>query len=85
MYSGDLIYCGCLDAFYPTTDPKLFRQSVKKVQQLKINRILPAHHQLTVPLDIADRIAKAFDSLEDSIQLKQGSGIFDFGDFQIRI
>ena len=85
LYSGDLIYCGCLDAFYPTTDPELYRQSVKKVQQLKINRILPAHHQLTVPVDIVNCIAKAFDSLADSKQLKQGSGIFDFGDFQIHI
>ena len=24
LYSGDLIYSGCLDAFYPTTDPELF-------------------------------------------------------------
>lgn len=85
LYSGDLIYRGCLDVFYPTTDPKLFRQSVKKVQQLDINRILPAHHQLTIPVDIVNRIAIAFDSLEDSKQLRQGSGIFDFGDFQIHI
>ena len=85
LYSGDLIYRGCLDAFYPTTDPKLFRQSVRKVQQLEINRILPAHHQLTIPVDIVNRIVKAFDSLEDSKQLKQGGGIFDFEDFQIHI
>ena len=85
LYAGDLIYKGCLDAFYPTTDPKLFRLSVRKVQQLEINRVLPAHHQLTIPADIVNRIAKAFDSLEDSKQLKQGGGIFDFGDFQIHI
>lgn len=85
LYSGDLIYCGCLDAFYPTTDPQLFRQSVKRVLSLKINRILPAHHQLAVPVDIVNRIAKAFDSLEDSNKLIQGNGIFDFGDFQIHI
>ena len=85
LYSGDLIYRGCLDAFYPTTDPKLFRQSVRKVQQLEINRVLPAHHQLAIPVDIINQIAKAFDSLEDSMQLKQGGGIFDFGDFQIHI
>lgn len=24
LYSGDFIYSGCLDAFYPTTDPELF-------------------------------------------------------------
>lgn len=35
LYSGDLIYCGCLDAFYPTTDPKLFRQSIIKSATIK--------------------------------------------------
>lgn len=29
LYSGDLIYKGCLYAFYPTTDPQLFYQSIK--------------------------------------------------------
>lgn len=32
LYSGDLIYAGCLDAFYPTTDPVQFMESVKKVK-----------------------------------------------------
>ena len=85
LYSGDLIYCGCLDAFYPTTDPQFFRQSIKRVQSLEINRILPAHHQLVVSIDIVNRIAQAFDGLEDSGKLKQGSGVFDYGDFQIHI
>lgn len=85
LYSGDLIYSGCLDAFYPTTDPKLFRQSIIKVQQLNINRILPAHHKLNIPVDIVNQIASAFDGLYNINQLRQGSGIFDFGDFQIHI
>ena len=85
LYSGDLVYFGCLDAFYPTTDPKLFRQSIRKVQHLDINRILPAHHQLNIPVDVVNRIVKAFDCLENSKKLKQGNGIFDFGDFQIHI
>ena len=85
LYSGDLIYRGCLDAFYPTTDPQLFGQSVKKVSLLDIHRVLPAHHQLAIPVDIVNRIDKAFSGLEDSRKLKQGNGIFDFGDFQIHI
>ena len=52
LYSGDLIYSGCLDAFYPTTDPKLFWQSVKKIQHLDVERVLPAHHQLNIPVNI---------------------------------
>ena len=30
LYSGDLIYKGSLDAFYPTTDPQLFYQSIRR-------------------------------------------------------
>lgn len=85
LYSGDLVYCGCLDAFYPTTNPELFRQSIMKIQQLPVNRILPAHHQLDVPIDIISRIGEAFEQLDRAGKLNHGSGTFDFRDFQIHI
>lgn len=85
LYSGDLIYSGCLDAFYPTTDPKLFWQSVKKIQHLDVERVLPAHHQLNIPVNIINSIEKAFSQLAGEGRLEQGNGIFDFADFQIHI
>ncbi len=85
LYSGDLIYRGCLDAFYPSTDPQKFWQSVKKVQKLDIARIMPGHYQLNIPVDLIDRIENGFSDLSASGKLKQGNGIFDFGDFQIHI
>ena len=85
LFSGDLIYKGCLDAFYPSTDPQLFFQSVRKIQNLSINRILPGHHQLSIPVDIIGRIENGFSKLSDEGKLKQGNGVFDFGDFQIHI
>ena len=85
LYSGDLIYSGCLDAFYPTTDPQLFWQSVKKIQHLDVERVLPAHHQLNIPVKIINRIEKAFSQLAKEGRLEQGNGIFDFADFQIHI
>ena len=85
LFSGDLIYEGCLDAFYPSTDPQLFFQSVRKIQNLSIERILPGHHQLSIPVDLIDRINNGFSKLSDEGKLKQGSGVFDFGDFQIHI
>ena len=85
LFSGDLIYKGCLDAFYPSTDPLLFWQSVRKLQNLSINRILPGHHHLNIPVNIICRIEKSFSGLSDEGKLKQGSGLFDFGDFQIHI
>lgn len=85
LYSGDLIYRGCLDAFYPTTDPQQFFQSVRKIQSLDIRRILPGHHQLCIPVDMADRVKKGFHKLASEGKLKQGKGVFDFGDFQIHV
>lgn len=85
LYSGDLIYRGCLDAFYPTTDPKQFFQSVRKVQVLEINRILPGHHQLDIPVTIIGKIEESLSGLSIEGKLTQGNGVFDFGDFQIHI
>lgn len=85
LYSGDLIYQGCLDAFYPSTDPRKFWQSVQKVQKLDITRIMPGHHQLNIPVDLIDRIEKGFSNLASCGKLEHGNGIFDFGEFQIHI
>lgn len=85
LFSGDLICAGRLDAFYPTTDPLLFHESIRKVCTYPITRILPGHHQLDIHASMADDIAAAFDSLQQEGKLYQGSGTFDFGAFRIRI
>ena len=76
LFSGDLIYEGCLDAFYPSTDPQLFNKSVRKIQNLSINRILPGHHRLSITVDIISRIENEFSKLSDEGKLKQGNGGF---------
>lgn len=85
LFSGDLIYGGCLDAFYPTTDAELFWQSVKKIQPLKIARIFPGHHRLDIPVRIIGEIERAFHTLAEEGKLERGAGIFDFGAFQIHV
>ena len=50
LYSGDLIYKGSLDAFYPTTDPHLFYQSIRRIRKYNIKKVLPGHHQLDIPV-----------------------------------
>lgn len=85
LYSGDLIYKGCLDVFYPTTNPIQFYESVKRIQTYQIDRIMLGHHQLDIENTIVDAIAAAFSQLEQSGKLQQGNGIFRFGDFQIHI
>lgn len=85
LYSGDLIYQGCLDAFYPTTDPRLFYQSVKRIQTYEVDRLFPGHHQLDIPVALIAEISAGFSQLEQEGMLQQGNGIFDFGNIQIHI
>ncbi len=85
LFSGDLIYKGCLYAFYPTTDPQLFYRSIKRVQKYKIARVLPGHHQLDIPVSLIDEIEAGFAQIERSGKLRQGNGLFEFGNFQIQI
>ena len=85
LYSGDLVYQGRLEAFYPTTDPLAFMRSVQKVKSLNLQRIFPAHHSLDISASLAREIADAFESLYRRGKLQQNNGIFDFGRFQIHI
>ena len=85
LYSGDLIYKGCLDMFYPTTNPELFAQSIDSVSKLEVKRILPGHHSLDVPVQIISNIKNAFSSLKKDGDLEQGKGMFEFGEFQIHL
>ncbi|HZW48597.1 MAG TPA: MBL fold metallo-hydrolase [Bacillota bacterium] len=85
LYSGDLIYAGTLYAFYPSTDPLLFHQSVKRVSQLAVRRVFPAHHSLMITKDLIAEIDWAFDSLARTGQLKHGCGCFAFEHFSIKL
>ena len=85
LYSGDLIYKGCLDAFYPTTDPQLFYRSVKSLTDLDITRVFPGHHDMDIHVSLIDEIRTDFSQLEKNGQLKQGNGLFDFGEIRIHI
>lgn len=85
LYSGDLIYRGCLYAFYPTTDPVAYMHSVHRVAQLAVDRLLPGHHELRVSPALIQAVDAGFQKLSADGQLKQGNGVFDFGDFSIQI
>lgn len=85
LFTGDLIYRGCLDAFYPTTDPVLFRSSVQRLQDLPVRRLLPGHHSLDLPVTLTAEVAAAFEELARRNQLYQGAGVFPFDGFQIHL
>ena len=86
LFTGDLIYKGTLYAFYPSTDPLKFKESVEKIMSFNdVKRILPAHNSLDIEVAIIERIYSAFVELDDKCNLKQGSGVFEFEDFKIHI
>lgn len=85
LFSGDLIYRGCLYAFYPTTDPALFARSVARVAALRVRRLCPGHHSLEVTPSLIRRTADAFASLAREGKLYQGAGMFDFGEVQLHL
>ena len=85
LFSGDLIYQGCLDAFYPSTDPVDFMASIDRILPLSITRVLPGHYSLNIPVHLVADISSAFHLLSRQNGLRQGSGLFDFGNFQIHI
>lgn len=86
LYTGDLMYLGTLYAFYPSTSPIDFKQSVDKIGQLKnITRILPGHNDLAIPNEIIEKVQDAFSYIEKKGLLAQGSGIFEFEGFKIQL
>ena len=85
LFSGDLLYRGCLYAFYPTTDPVAFADSVERISELPIQRVWPGHHSLDVPMELLFQVREAFRALKAEGNLFQGAGMFDFHDFQIQI
>ena len=85
LYTGDLVYIGILFAYYPSTDPVAYMNSIKKLLSLPVKRILPAHHDLDVPLSIIKDMDIAFTELYQSGKLKHGSGTFSYPGFGIRL
>lgn len=60
-------------------------KSVKKIKALPIQKILPAHHELNIPMGLIDAVDKGFTEIYEAGKLQQGNGIFQFRDFQIHI
>ena len=85
LYAGDLLYRGCLDAFYPTTSPEDFLSSLERIAALPLREILPGHHALNCPPDLAVRARDGFRRLRERGLLRQGARRFDFGDFQVHL
>lgn len=82
-YTGDLVYKDMLTAWFPSTDPQAYLQSLEKVAKLPVRRVFPAHHSLNIHPEILIRMRDKFRQLKTNGQLHHGSGIFDYGDWSV--
>ena len=83
LFTGDLIYKDVLFAYYPSTDPAAYLESVERIARLPVKRVFPAHHSLDIQPEMLGRVRDAFQELKAAGNLRHGGGKFDFGDFGI--
>lgn len=83
LNTGDLVYKDTLTAWFPSTDPNAYLQSLEKIAKLHAKRIFPVHHSLAIQPEIVIRIRDAFRKLKTGGQLHHGSGTFSYGDWSI--
>ena len=85
LFTGDLVYRGELLAFFPSTDPAAYLQSLERIAALPVERVLPGHHDPDLPPEIVPRTRDAFRRLWDRGQLRHEAGTFRFGDWSVRL
>ena len=83
IFTGDLIYKDTLFAYYPSTDPEAYLQSLEVIAALPSKRLFPAHHSLDIQPEIAIRMRDAFRELKAQGKLHHGAGIFDYGEWKV--
>ena len=85
LYSGDLLYRGKLDLFYPTTDPAAFLSSVRRVNSLPLRALRPGHHSLDLSPALAGQVLSALEELDRAGRLAHGQGVLEFGGFSLHL
>ena len=83
IFTGDLVYRGTLYAFFPTSNPVDFKNSLEKIKDLDVKRVFPGHNSLDLSPSIIPRAYEAFKDIEEKGMLKHGSGLFDYDEFRI--
>ncbi len=83
LYTGDLVYKDVLFAYYPSTDPEAYLESLEKIAVLPVKRVLPAHHSLDIQTELIRRMRDALRELKAEGRLHHGGGRLDYGDWGI--
>lgn len=85
LFTGDLVYKDTLFAFFPSTDPEAYLNSLERISSLPVNHVFPAHHTLDIQPEILGRMRDAFRQLKTQGELHHGSGRFDYGDWAVML
>ncbi len=83
LFTGDLIYKDTLFAYFPSTDPEAYLNSLERVSALPVKYVFPAHHTLNIQSKILGRMRDAFRQLKAEGKLHHGAGTFDYGDWAV--
>lgn len=83
IFTGDLIYKDTLFAYYPSTDPNAYLNSLEVIAALPSKRLFPAHHSLDIQPEIAIRMRDAFRELKTQGKLHHGAGVFNYDDWAV--
>ncbi|MFT8890009.1 MAG: MBL fold metallo-hydrolase [Ethanoligenens sp.] len=83
LFTGDLVYKDTLFAYFPSTDPEAYLESLEKISVLPVKRVFPAHHSLDIHPEILVRMRDSFRQLKVDGKLHHGSGTFDYGDWAL--
>ncbi len=83
LFTGDLVYKDTLFAYYPSTDPEAYLNSLERISALPVKHVFPAHHDLNIQSEILIRMRDAFRELSDEGKLCHGSGTFNYGDWAV--
>ncbi|GFI55167.1 hydroxyacylglutathione hydrolase GloC [Clostridiales bacterium] len=83
LFTGDLVYKDTLFAYYPSTEPTAYLNSLEKIAVLPAKKVFPAHHSLDIEPEIILRMRNAFRELKNKNMLCHGSGTFDYGDWAV--
>ena len=75
LFTGDLVYKDTLFAYFPSTDPMAYLNSLERVSALPVKQLSPAHHTLNIQPEILGRMRDAFRQLQAEGKLHHGSGI----------
>ncbi len=83
LFTGDIVYKDTLFAYFPSTDPQAYLNSLERISALPVTRVFPAHHSLDIHPEILKRMRDAFRKINKDGKLRHGTGTFDFGDWAV--